>query len=62
MPAATKGSPRECQPYEPPHLRILTFEQASLFLVARAWTGNHGAQDLLRLMFPRPGDEPSEEK
>lgn len=42
-----RGTPR--RRYEPPQLRTLTFEQAPLFLVARSWIGNQGAQDLLRV-------------
>jgi hypothetical protein len=61
-PAAPKGSPPKRQPHEDPQLRTLTFNQASLFLVARAGVGHRGAQDLLRLVFPRYGEEPSERK
>lgn len=46
----TSQKPRE--PYQSPELRTLTFEQAALFLVARAWIGNQAAQHLLRVMFP----------
>ena len=52
-----KGEVRR-KPYQTPHLKGLTFEQASLFLVWRAWNGDHSARELLRLLFPLPGEEP----
>ena len=52
MPSVTQGPEKQRLPYQPPQLRILSFEQASLFLVSRAWIGHRGAQYLLRFMFP----------
>ncbi len=40
--------------YEPPMLRNLTSDQATLFLVGHAYIGNQGAHELLELLFPEP--------
>jgi len=38
--------------YSPPSFTKRTRQQATLFLVGHAWTGNAGAWDLLELLFP----------
>lgn len=57
MPTAPKVPKR---PYLPPQWRGLNFEQASLSLVWHAWNGDQNARDLLEVMFPLPGEKPSE--
>jgi hypothetical protein len=45
-----EGAPKN--PYSHPELKILNFEQASLFLVGHAWNGGSYARDLLEQLFP----------
>ena len=45
--------------YSPPQLRILNFEQASLFLVGHAWNGDPAARELLVLIFPLTDEKSS---
>ena len=42
------------KPYEPPTLRKRTWSQATLFLTGHAYLGDHGAKELLELLFPEP--------
>lgn len=45
--------------YSAPQLKTLKFEQASLLLVGHAWNGDPYARDLLELIFPLAGKQPS---
>jgi len=40
--------------YDPPILRRPTREQATLFLVGHAYIGDHGARELMQLLFWEP--------
>jgi hypothetical protein len=48
-------SAQECgnrKHYDPPFLRKLRPEQATLFLVGHAYIGHHGANEILEVLFP----------
>jgi|GEM_PF-6989301 len=40
--------------YNPPQLRCVTWNQATLLLVGHAYAGHAGARELLELLFPEP--------
>jgi hypothetical protein len=50
------------QPYSRPNFRKLNCEQATLFLLGHAWDGDCEAQEILKLVFPDPSAEHSEQK
>lgn len=56
VPVQADEAPKK--PYSAPQWHRLSFEQASLLLVGRAWNGDPGARYLLKLMFPLPGERP----
>lgn len=48
--------------YSPPIFRKRNPEQATLFLLGHSWDGDREAQELLKLVFPDPSKENSEEE
>ena len=49
------------QKYSPPCLAKRSREQVTLLLVGYAWIGDPAARDLLKLLFPMPGEVPEQE-
>jgi hypothetical protein len=50
------------QPYSRPIFRKRIREQALLFLLGHAWDGDPEAQEVLKLLFPDPSAEHSEQE
>lgn len=58
LPRSTPRTTGSRKSYDPPILRTLRSEQATLFLVGHAYEGDQAAKEILEILFPGPVNKP----